>query len=85
MTAEYDSLIKNETWQEAEPPSGTHVLRGRWVYALKWKDGHIERYKARWVAKGFEQLYGVDYEQTFARVAKSVAIRILIALAAHFD
>jgi hypothetical protein len=55
------------------------------VYALKWKDGHIERYKARWVAKGFKQLYGVDYEQTFAGVAKSVAIRILIALAAHFD
>lgn len=85
MKAEYDSLIQNETWQETEPPSGTHVLRGRWVYALKWKDGHIERYKARWVAKGFEQLYGVDYEQTFAGVAKSVAIRILIALAAHFD
>jgi hypothetical protein len=74
MTAKYDSLIKNETWQELEPLSGTHVLCGRWVYALKWKDGHIKRYKARWVAKGFEQLYRVDYEQTFVGVAKSMAI-----------
>ena len=85
MAAEYDSLLKNETWEELEPPEGTHVLRGRWVYALKWADGRIKRFKARWVAKGFEQLYGVDYEQTFAAVAKSVAIRILMALAAHHD
>ena len=85
MAAEYDSLLKNETWEELEPPEGTHVLRGRWVYALKWADGRIKRFKARWVAKRFEQLYGVDYEQTFAAVAKSVAIRILMALAAHHD
>ena len=56
------------------------------MYALKRDEqGQITRYQARWVAKGFEQEYGVNYEQTFASVAKSMAIRILFALAAHED
>ena len=86
MKDEDQSLVKNDTWTELSPPKGTHVLRGKWVYALKRDEkGQITRYKARWVAKGFEQEYGVNYEQTFASVAKSMAIRILFALAAHED
>jgi len=86
MASEYNSLILNETWDELEPPPGTHILRGKWVYTIKRNaKGSIERYKARWVARGFEQLYGIDYEQTFAAVAKSMTIRIILALAAAQD
>ena len=45
----------------------------------------METYKARLVAKGFRQRQGIDYEETFLPVAMLKSIRILLAIAAHYD
>ena len=66
----YEALIANNTWTEVEAPPGVPILRGKWVFKAKLGPrGEIIRYKARWVAKGFEQRPGRDFTDTYAPVA----------------
>ncbi|KAL0458329.1 UNVERIFIED_CONTAM: Retrovirus-related Pol polyprotein from transposon RE1, partial [Sesamum latifolium] len=62
------------------------VMSSRWVFTLKYQaDGSIDRYKARLVANGFTQTYGVDYFETFSPVARLNSIRVLFSLAVNQD
>ena len=71
MDEEYRSLMVNDTWDLVPLPKGIKLVRFKWVYKTKYaSDGSVERLKARLVAKCFSQVEGIDYNETFAPVAK---------------
>lgn len=62
MKEEYDSLIKNETWELVERPPNEKTIDSKWVYKVKDEQKNSsERYRARVVARGFTQEYGVIF------------------------
>lgn len=84
MQEEISALYKNGTWELVPKPKDARIMSYKWVYKLKKKaDGSVQRYKARLVARGFSQEYGLDYEDTFSPVAKMVIIRVIVSLAAY--
>jgi len=64
-------------------PSDKNVVGSKWVYAVKWNEnGKIEKRKARTVAKGYTQVIGEDYDETYASVARLELVRLIYAIAA---
>eukprot|EP00253_Pinus_taeda_P004268 PITA_04268 len=82
MVEEYNSIMVNDVWEVVLRPQEISVVGSRWIYKIKYAvDDSIEKYKARFVAKGYAQKEGIDYEETFALVARYMSIRTVISLA----
>ena len=83
MDEEYRSLMANDTWDLVSLPKGRKLVRCKWIYRTKYaSDGSVERLKERLVAKGFSQVEGIDYNETFALVAKMNSSCLILSLVA---
>lgn len=83
MQREFDALQSNHTWRLVPRPPRANVVTGKWVFKHKLHpDDSLERYKARWVVRGFTQRPGVDFGKTFTPVVKPATIRTVLALVA---
>ncbi|CAI7845914.1 unnamed protein product [Closterium sp. NIES-54] len=85
MDKELEALKERNTWKVV--PIGVArnktILTGKWVFRVKTKaDGTIDKFKARWVVRGFDQEHGRDFTETFAPVSRHTSLRILLAIAA---
>ena len=79
------ALIVNGTWEYCKRPVGKNIITSKWVFKVKYTHNNlIDRYKARLVARGFTQIFGVDYEETFAPTLRPESLRMLISFAAYF-
>jgi hypothetical protein len=81
-----------QTWKDLEVynivprPKGCKVIRSKWVFRIKWgPNGSIQKHKARIIAQGFMQVEGINFNQTFAPVAKFSSLRTVFALTAEHD
>ncbi|CAI5526242.1 unnamed protein product [Closterium sp. Naga37s-1] len=83
MEEEIRSLINMGTWELVERPPGVNIMKNRKVLTTKYHvDDTVEREKARLVVKGFTQVYGADYDETFAPVGSYVTLRIFLSIVA---
>jgi hypothetical protein len=83
MIEEYQSIINNDVWEIVPRPKSKDVVSSKWLFKIKHAtDGSIEKYKAIFVARGFSQKEGIDYEETFTPVARYTSIKTIIAFAA---
>jgi hypothetical protein len=86
MQEEYGSLMANGTWELVPLLKDRKSVGCKWVFRTKRDaSSHIVRHKARLVAKGYSQVKGVDFNDTFASMAKFTTIRCMLAIGAAMD
>jgi len=81
MKEEMEHLSNQGVWELVDRPVNVRVIGSKWIFKVKRKpDGSVQRFKARLVALGCSQIFGVNYEETFSPVVKRETIRLMIAL-----
>lgn len=83
MEEEMSALKRNNTWQLTDIPENRTAIGCKWVFKVKTDNsGEVQRFKARLVAQGFSQKYGIDYDEVFAPVVRQTTFRTLLSISA---
>ena len=83
MKEEFHLLQNNDTWDLVTLPPERNLVKCKWVFKTKFSsDGSPLKYRARLVAKFFSQFQGIEFNKSFAPVAKMDSIRLVLAIAA---
>src|ERR1051325_11168269 len=86
MNLEMESMYFNYVWELVDPPNVVKPIGCKLIYKRKRDSaGKVQTFKARFVARGYTQREGVDYEETFSPVAMLKSIRILLSIATYYD
>jgi hypothetical protein len=86
MEDEFQALVANNTWTLVRRPPLANIVTDKWIFKHKLhSDGSLNRYKARWVLRGFTQRPGIDYDETFSPVIKPATIHIVLSIALSGD
>ena len=81
MTEEYNSILKNDVWDIVPSPKNKSVVSSKWLFKIKHAaNGSIDKYKTRFVARGFSQKEGIDYEENFSPVDRYTSVRTFLAI-----
>lgn len=80
MKTELNTLAENRTWEFCDKPNDCKVISSKWVFKIKYNNG-VKHYKARLVARGFEQNDDIDYNDIYAPVAKLTTFRLFVSVA----
>jgi hypothetical protein len=84
MNDELDQIEKNNMWEMVHRPEGKNIIGSKWIFKNKLNEqGQVVRNKARLVCKGYAQIEGLDFDETFALVARLESIQIFLAYACH--
>ena len=82
MHEELNQFVRNDMWELAPRPENVHVIGSKWIFKNKTdEDGEIIWNKSRLVAQGYTQVEGVDFDESFALVARLESIQILMSIA----
>jgi hypothetical protein len=85
MIEEYESILKNDVWEVVPRPQYKSIVTSKWIYKIKHAtNGSVEKFKARFLARGFSQKEGIDYQDIFAPVSRYTSTRMIISLISFF-
>ena len=86
MKSEMGSMYENKVWTLVDLPDDRQAILNKWIFKRKTDaDSSVTIYKARIVAKGFRQVQGVDYDESFSLVSMLKSVRIMLAIAAFYE
>ncbi|XP_014489903.1 uncharacterized protein LOC106752681 [Vigna radiata var. radiata] len=86
MDVEFKALMSNQTWTLIPFKGQENIIYSKWVFKTKYEaDGSIERRKEILIARGFQQTTGINFYETFSHMVKSSSVKIILAIAVHFN